>query len=200
MTGILSGIGEGLKNVWRSPLLLALLAYGFVSNHLANPFGFLLPVVVVDVYHQEAEAYGLLISLMGLGALIGALVVASLGGKKRGLLLIMGSCTAGAALLLVASVPLYIVGAGVLVVFGLGNAVHLTQSQTLVLEHVEDRFRGRTTSIFTMNAGLLPFTVILVAFAFDSLGSRFTIGILAMGLLVASLIVLSTQRKIRELD
>ena len=198
-TGIMSGIMEGLTNVWRSPLLLALLVFGFVSNHLANPFGYLLPVVVVDVYHQESEAYGLLISLMGLGALIGSLVVASLGAKRRGLVLVFGSFAAGAALLLVASVPLYLAGAVMLVVFGFGNAVHLTLSQTLVLEKVEDRFRGRTTSIFQMNAGLLPFTVLLVAFAFDSLGSRPTIGLMATGLLIASVVVLTTQRRIRQL-
>ena len=198
-TGIMSGIMEGLTNVWRSPLLLALLVFGLVSNHLANPFGYLLPVVVVDVYHQESEAYGLLISLMGLGALIGSLVVASLGAKRRGLVLVFGPFAAGAALLLVASVPLYLAGAAMLVVFGFGNAVHLTLSQTLVLENVEDRFRGRTTSIFMMNSGLLPFTVILVAFAFDALGARPTIGFMATGLLVTSVVVLTTQRRIREL-
>jgi MFS family permease len=198
-TGIMSGIMEGLSNVWRSPLLLALLVFGLVSNHLANPFGFLLPVVVVDVYHQESEAYGLLISLMGLGALIGSLVVASLGRKRRGLVLVSGSFAAGAALLLVASVPLYIAGAAILIVFGFGNAVHLTLSQTLVLENVEDRFRGRTTSIFMMNAGLLPFSVLLVAFSFDSLGSRPTIGMMATGLLITSVVVLATQRRIRQL-
>ena len=198
-TGIMSGIMDGLRNVWRSPLLLALLVFGLLSNHLANPFGFLLPVVVVDVYHQESEAYGLLISLMGLGALIGSLVVASLGSQRRGLFLVLGSFASGTALLLVASVPLYLAGAAILVVFGFGNAVHLALSQTLVLENVEDRFRGRTTSIFTMNAGLLPFTVLLVAFAFDTLGSRPTVGIMAIGLLVTSIVVLTTQRRIRQL-
>ena len=198
-TSMLSGIMEGLRNVWRNPLLLSLLAYGLVTNHLSNPFGFLLPVVVVDVYHQESEAYGLLVSLMGLGALIGSLAVASLGQTRRGVLLVMGSFAAGSALLLVASIPVYSAGAAVLIVFGFGNAVHLTLSQTLVLEHVEDRFRGRTTSIFTMNAGLLPFSVVLVAFAFDALGSRLTIGIMAVGLLIASSVVVSTQKRIREL-
>ncbi len=198
-TSMMSGIMEGVRNVWRNPLLLSLLAYGLATNHLANPFGFLLPVVVVDVYHQESEAYGLLISLMGLGALIGSLVVASLGRTRRGILLVFGSFAAGSALLLVASVPVYFAGAAVLAVFGFGNAVHLTLTQTLVLEHVEDRFRGRTTSIFTMNTGLLPFSVLLVAFAFDALGSRFTIGIMAVGLLIASSIVISTQGRIREL-
>jgi len=196
---MMSGIMEGLRNVWRNPLLLSLLAYGLVTNHLSNPFGFLLPVVVVDVYHQESEAYGLLISLMGLGALIGSLVVASMGRTRRGVVLVLGSFAAGSALLLLASIPVYFAGAALLVVFGFGNAVHLTLSQTLVLEHVEDRFRGRTTSIFTMNAGLLPFSVLLVAFAFDALGSRFTIGIMAVGLLIASSIVISTQKRIREL-
>ena len=196
---MMSGIMEGLRNVWRNPLLLSLLAYGLVTTHLTNPFGFLLPVVVVDVYHQESEAYGLLVSLMGLGALIGSLVVASLGQTRRGVLLVMGSFAVGSALLLVASVPVYSAGAAVLIVFGFGNAVHLTLSQTLVLEHVDDRFRGRTTSIFTMNAGLMPFSVVLVAFAFDVLGSRLTIGIMAVGLLIASSVVITTQKRIREL-
>ena len=53
------------------------------------PFRFLMPIFVVDIYRRGPQAMGLLVSLMGLGALAGSLFVAQAGRWKRGLLLIV---------------------------------------------------------------------------------------------------------------
>ena len=185
-SSVLGDIKAGLLYMRATPLVLVLLAIGVANLHLTAPLSHLLPVFVVDVYHGEAAAFGLLLSMIGLGSLVGALGCAALGRRRRGWLLIMGSFTSGAAMLLVASVSWYFAAVGFMVVLGLGSAVHQALNQALVLENVEDEYRGRVISIFMMHSGLVPFGVLLAAVAIDELGGQFTIGVLAVALLAVS--------------
>ena len=197
---MLADIKAGLSYMRASSLVLVLLAIAVAHVHLTAPLTFLLPVFVVDVYHREAGAFGLLMSMVGLGSLVGALGCASLGQHKRGWLVIIGSLTSGTAMLLVASVSWYFVAVGFMAVLGLGSAVQMALNQALVLEKVEDEYRGRVVSIFLMNSGLIPFGVFLAAVAVDELGAQYTVGILAVALLTVSTTVLATQKRLRGLD
>ena len=76
---VLDDIVAGLSYVRRSPLALILLSMGLATALLAMPFRFLMPVFVVDIYHRGPEALGLMVSVMGAGSLVGALLIASLG-------------------------------------------------------------------------------------------------------------------------
>ncbi|GAJ18592.1 unnamed protein product, partial [marine sediment metagenome] len=64
----------------------------------AMPFRTLLPIFVVDLFNRGPEALGLLTSIMGGGAILGSLGIASLGAHRRGLMLICGGVLSGIAL------------------------------------------------------------------------------------------------------
>ena len=197
---VLADIKAGLSYMRATPAVLVLLAIGVANVHLTAPLSNLLPVFVVEVYHREAAAFGLLLSMIGLGSLVGALGCASLGQRRRGWLLMMGSFTAAAAMLLVASVPWYPAAVGFMAALGLGSAVQLTLNQALVLENVEDEYRGRIVSIFMMTSGLVPFGVFLAAVAVDEFGGQPTMGALAVALLAVSATVMVTQKRLRGLS
>ena len=196
---LLTDIKSGLSYVRASPLVLTLLVMGLATSLLAMPFRFLMPVFVVDVYGRGPEAFGLLTSLMGLGSLAGALFIASLGKWRRGQLLIIGSFLSGVALLLVAAVPVYYAAAAIMVLLGLGDAGRRTLNQALVMEEVEDRYRGRVMSVFMMNFGLMPLGVLPTAIIVQLLGGRTAILILALLLLTVTCIILVTQKRLREM-
>ena len=175
-----------------------LLFIGLATTLLASPFRVLMPVFVVDVYHRDADSMGLLLALMGLGSLLGALFIASLGRGKRGLLLIAGSFVSGIALLLVSTVPVYFAALAIIVSIGLGDAGRRALNQALIMEQVEDEYRGRVMSVFMMNFGLIPLSVIPAAAVAEWRGGQVSIGILAVLLLVVTSIVLVTQKQLRE--
>lgn len=76
---VLQGIGEGLRYVFQTPTVwLALAIFLFICLASIN-FTVLLPLVASDTLHRGAEVFGLLTACFGAGALIGALVSASLG-------------------------------------------------------------------------------------------------------------------------
>ena len=123
---MLGDIRAGLSYVWSNKLVTVLMVVALATIVLAMPIRFLLPVFVTEIYHRESEAFGLLMSAVGVGSLAGSLFVASLGKWRRGLLLILGSFASGVALLLVALVPLYFAAVGFMVLLGLGEAARRT--------------------------------------------------------------------------
>ena len=69
-------IREGLSYAWRSPLVSLLLGQLlFVALFVIN-FQVLVPLLAKDVLQQGAGGFGLLMSVYGLGALLGALAMA----------------------------------------------------------------------------------------------------------------------------
>ena len=192
-------IKEGLQVVWHDRTVLSLLALGLATGLLSSPFHQLLPVFVVDVYHRESEAFGLLVSVMGLGVVSGSLAVAMLGEGRRGLFTIVGSIAGGAVMVTVALFPSYVVAAGVMLLFGLGLGGREVLYQVLVLERVDDRYRGRIMSILVFSYGLMPLAVLPAGVAVDLVGIRPTVGVLGVGLVVMATLVLAGQKSLRSL-
>ena len=195
---MLKDISAGLAYIRRSRMVLVLLAMGLATTVFAMPFRFLLPVFVVDIYHRGSGEMGVLLSLMGLGTLIGSLLIAGLGRWNRGLLLIGGSVLTGAMLLVLSVIPVYYLALGVMVFLGLGDAGRRALNQALVMEVAEDEYRGRVWSVFMTSFGLIPLGVLPAGLAAEFLGGQVAIGILAALMLAVSGIVLLTQKQLRE--
>ena len=119
---LLNEIGEGLTYIRGNSLVLVLLLVGLATTLLSAPFMSLLPVFVVDVYDRGPDSMGLLVAAMGAGALVGSLAVAAMGVWRRGILLMVGAFSTGAALTLVAALPYYTAAAVIMLLMGLGDA------------------------------------------------------------------------------
>ena len=172
---------------------------GLATSLLAMPFRFLMPVFVVDVYNLDSRAMGLLIAVMGAGSLAGSLVIAAMGNWRRGMLLILGSFASGIALLLLVLFPFYYAAAAIMLILGIGDSTRRTLNQSMMMEVVEDQFRGRVMSVFMMNFGLMPLGVLPTGLMADAFGPRIAIGTLAVMLLVITTLILVTQKQLRSI-
>ena len=197
---ILADIRAGLSYIKRTQMVLVLLAIGLATALLAMPFRFLMPIFVVDIYNRGPEAMGLMVSLMGLGALVGSLFMAKVGRWKRGLLLMGTTLLTGVALLLVAMLPFYMVALALMLALGIGDAGRRTLNQALIIEVTEDRYRGRVMSVFMLNFALTPLGVLPAGIAAQYLGGQLVVGILAVMLLTFTAIYFVTQKQLRRLD
>ena len=158
----------------------------------------LMPIFIIDVYERGPEALGLMITVSGAGSLLGTMFIATVGAWRRGMLLIVGSFASAVALLLVALIPVYFAAVGIMLLMGLGDAGRRTVNQALIMEEVEDRYRGRVMGVFMMNFGLMPLGVLPAAAATQVIGPQFTVGILGAMLMGTTLVVLLTQKRLRE--
>jgi predicted MFS family arabinose efflux permease len=80
---IVAQIRGGLRFVQGSPNLVPVMALGFFGAFLGMPLLTFLPVVTRDVFHQDVGFYTRLMTFSGLGAVMGALVVAWLGKNRH---------------------------------------------------------------------------------------------------------------------
>ena len=197
---VFADIRAGLSYIKLDRLVLVLLLSGMATAVLSIPFKFLLPVFVTDVYERGAGALGLLISMMGLGTLVGSLAIASLGRRRRGMLLLLGGLASGVGLMLVALVPSFFIAVPLMVFLGLGEAGRRVLNVALIMERVEDQYRGRVMSVFMMNFGLMPLALLPAGVAFDLLGARETVGVLGALVLAVSVLVLITQGRLRRIQ
>ena len=195
---LLSDITEGLKYVRSQRLIMVLLIMALATTVLAQPFRFLMPIFVVDVYKLGPESMGLLMSVMGLGALVGSIYIAAHGNKNRGKILLAGSFISGLSLLGVAVIPIYMLAVLFMVPLGLGDASRRTIIMTLIMEKSEERYRGRVMSIFMLNFGLMPLGVLPAGVISDLFGGQVAIGILAVMLIMVTCWVWFYQYGVRN--
>lgn len=186
-----SGLGsmiDGLRYIRGSQELSALLILAFVPVALGMPFQALMPVFAKDVFGVGARGLGLLLMLNGAGALIGSLVVASLGNARRRALLQMGMGIAfGLALALFAFAQSLPVAVVTLVIIGAVSAGYLALNATIIMDKVDQAYRGRVMSVYLMTFSLMPLMVVPLGALSDAFGAPLAVG--ASGLLLAAVVL-----------
>lgn len=152
------GLVEGFRYAFHSPPIRTILLAVATVSFAGMPYFTLLPVFAVDVFHGDAHTQGYLMSAVGLGALAGALRMAS----HPGVVPFSGRIPAATALfaagvmgfslagrLWLALPLLMLAGAGMMTAMATCNAVLQTIADA-------DK-RGRVVSLYTMAfIGMLP--------------------------------------------
>jgi predicted MFS family arabinose efflux permease len=146
----------------------------------------LIPAFAVKILHGDARANGLLQTARGVGALAGALYLASLGRQRRGgRLLALGSLLMPVALFGFCSARSLPLAFGALVVVGVGLTLFYNNANALVQLLSDDAVRGRVTSVYSlMFFGLLPLGALAMGTVAEHIGEPWTVG-LGAALLVA---------------
>ena len=153
---VLRGVGEGLRYVRESPtLLLALTMFLFICMASIN-FSVLLPLVASDTLRSGAEVYGALTACFGLGALIGALVSASLGRATWRILLVSAAAFGLGELILAPQRT--VVGALVLLLAtGVAYTLYTSNTNAIVQLTAPPRLQGRIAGLYSyLFAGTSP--------------------------------------------
>ena len=149
---------DGLRYVWKDKRVRSLLGLFAVVGVFGWSFQVLMPAFARDVLRVNEDAYGTLLSASGAGALLGALLVASLGHvwRKRTILL-GGLCVFSAMLLWLARTQSYRVALLTLAVSGLGMMMFFSTVNTMVQTSVSDAMRGRAMGVWALVfGGMMP--------------------------------------------
>ncbi len=116
-------------------------------------FGFnyltLMPVIARDVLHTNASGYGLLITFVGLGAVCGALTLATLGSRvRRGRLFTFSAFTFASLMLLFSFVDDRRIASGVLFFLGFTMLINGALANGILQSVVPDELRGRVMAAY----------------------------------------------------
>ena len=144
-------IREGVTYIWHHPFVRTLIALVAVSNMFALGYMALLPALAQDVLHVGTVGYGFMLTAIGVGALAGALTIASLGNyQRKGRMLTAGNLLFPVMVVTLALSKSYHLTLGLLVVAGLGFMTQNATANTLVQTTVPDGLRGRVMSVYMM--------------------------------------------------
>lgn len=147
----LSDLGEGLRFALQQPVVRVLLVVVGSVSLFGMAFVTVIPAWAVRVLGGDATTNGLLQSARGVGALISAFAIASLGRfNGKGRILTVCSFALPITLLVfsqIRSLPLSLLA---LVGVGLAFMPIVNLANTLVQMQIPDRLRGRVMSVYTL--------------------------------------------------
>jgi MFS family permease len=153
-------------------------------------YSVLMPAFATDVLKTGAGGYGALLSANGIGALFGALTVATIGPKvNRRMLVFGGLWTFSAMLLLLAFVHNYYLALALLAIGGWGMLLFFATTNTVLQTSASDEMRGRVMGIWALVfGGMMPVGGLEAGSLSHYLGVRWTIGIGAVMCATAALV------------
>ncbi|MDP8908607.1 MAG: MFS transporter [Chloroflexota bacterium] len=167
----LANLMAGYRYIWRTPTIRGLLSVDVVPLALGVSYFTMAPAIVRDVLGLGERGLGLLLAANGIGSLAGTLLVALVAGaRRRGRIVVVGVACFGVMLIAFASSSnLYL---SLVLILGLGLVVstYATMNDTLVQSLVDDAYRGRVLSVYTMLWGLTPIGGLEAGFLADYVG------------------------------
>ena len=171
---------EGFRFVRHTaPIRAILLLLGLVS-FVAMPYTVLMPIFADRILHGGARALGLLMGATGVGALLGALTLASKTGVRGLGRWVAFACAGfGASLILFAFSRDLRLSEFLLLPVGFCMMLQMSSSNTLIQVMVPDHLRGRVMAVYSMMfMGMAPFGAFFAGAMADRVGAPVTV---AMG-------------------
>ena len=199
-TSIIQDLKAGLRYARNDPRISSLLLLALVPLLFAHPYQALLPVFAKSVLGIESDGLGFLMGAVGVGAVSGTLVLASLSGtRNKGLKMIALLVVFGLALILFARSGSFYLSLPALFLVGVGSMGYNALNHTLLLTTSTPEMRGRVTSIYMMSFGIMPLGVFPMTAAADAIGPPNALTIGGVGLVLITLLMVLWRPQIRSL-
>ncbi len=178
---------DGLRYIRNNSVLSALMLLAFAPTLLGMSYQALMPVFAEDVFNVGPSGLGLLMTVNGVGALVGSLAVATFSGfRRRGLLQVGLGIMFGLSLSLFAFSQSLPIAVPALVLIGAASAAYMALNMSLVMGYAEPKYHGRVMSINMMTFSLMPLSVVPTGILVDIFGAPVVIG--CAGLLLAAIV------------
>lgn len=160
---LLGNFASSLQYVRHNEVFAKVITAALLNATLAMGYIHMLPVFAKEVLHVDARGLGILTSAAGIGALTGLLSYAWLQLRLSPRRLIVTALTVyNAALIGLALSDWYWLSFCMIFLAGLCHGYFLTCAQVILQTLVEDHYRGRVMSMFTLVWGLIYFSGFLL--------------------------------------
>ncbi|AFM00836.1 arabinose efflux permease family protein [Desulfitobacterium dehalogenans ATCC 51507] len=191
---------NGLNYIRKTPsIFMVIIMMGFLSTVAMN-FNVLVPVLAKIDLQEGALGYGLLMSTLGFGALIGALtvVIKSAEGPQP-LLLLVGAFGLGIFNVVVGLQNTYLLSAFFLAFLGWSMIVFSASANSIIQITVDGEYRGRVMSVYSLVfGGMVPIGSVYAGTLSDFWGAKVTFvisGILTLLFMCGIVFLLRRYRK-----
>lgn len=193
ITNVSTDLKEGLAYLRATPDIRKVILLLTIISLVSLPYLTLLPVYAKEVFNGDAFIFGLLNSFVGIGAITGALFLASL---KHGsdMKKILSSCTIifGAGLLAFSFIEYLPAALLIIAIAGFGMMSQTTITNTIIQTTVAPAMRGRVISYYAMAFfGMQPLGSLMIGTLAHYIGAPLTIFLQGIFTIIIALFFIS---------
>jgi MFS family permease len=187
---------EGFRYVAKTPKLAIPLVMMALVGMLAYEFQVTLPIVAGKVFHGSSATYGLLLAVMGAGAIIGGLWTAARG-KTGSRALTRAALVFGVCMTFAGLAPFLGVEFIAIAFVGFASVTFLAMANSTLQLNTDPQMRGRVMALWAVAfMGSTPIGGPLIGWITSSAGARVGLGVGAASCFAAGLIGWLALRKL----
>jgi MFS family permease len=192
---------QGFRFIWSQGAMVGVIVLAFTMTFLSMPTRTYIPVFVQDIFHRGAETYGNMLSLMGIGSIVGSLAMAGAGNiSKKGRFALMMLMCLGAGISIFSLSKLLPLSYGVLVLVGASMMAVFATVISLVQLIVTNEMRGRVMSVYNFAfRGGMPMGNLATSWLVPRFTAPLVLGVNGCLLIMVALYFLVVQRRVAAL-
>jgi len=182
---------DGIRYVWTTPQVLALMWLAFLVNLTAFPIcNSLLPYVAREVYLVDENGLGHLVAGYAGGALVASLIMAATGGGRRSVRMMLAAIAIWYGLLMLfGQMETKAMGLPLLILVGIAQGIGMVSMSVTLLSTVSARYRGRVQGVRMLCVYSLPLGLLAAGVVIEQIGYAATVALYStIGLLMTALI------------
>lgn len=196
----LTDVLEGWRYLRGEKTILYVLLFTVVATILGAPYSQLLPMFTEDILKVSATNMGVMITVSGIGAMIGSLILASLSNRKRGLIMLFAGIIMSVALVGFAFSQWWYLSLLLIVFIGLGSSGQMALGNSLIQYYSDATYRGRVMSFFMLGFGFSSLGAFFAGMLAGGVGVQWSVGSMAIVLVIVTVMALAMVPRIRKLD
>lgn len=172
------GFRQGIAYMRSRREILGIMGVIAVWSVFGQQYLTMMPVIARDVLHTGAGGYGFLVTVVGVGALTGALTLAALSNRvRRGRLFLISTFSFAGLLLVFSLVRVVWLAAVILVLLGLTMMLNGALANGILQSIVPDELRGRVMAAYVfVYVGFTPIGALLTGAVANAINVQWAIG------------------------
>jgi MFS family permease len=147
---VVGSLKDGFAYILNSSNIVGLLFIVSLASFLTIPYITFMPVFARDILNAGVGGLGFLLTGVGVGAILGAMIVAYLHAGRRGKWLTVANVFGPFFLVLFCFTRSFQFGLLLVLLIGASNAIRTTLANSLIQLNTGDEYQGRVMSIFNL--------------------------------------------------
>ena len=200
-SGVVNDIIDAVTHATRNPNLRGLLIMSFVPVLFGFSYYSLMPAWGREALNIQSDGLGILMMLMGVGATIGTIALATMGNTgRRGIFMLVSCGLWGIMLATFSQMNTFLLAMPFLILMGVASSFYMSLNMTMIQLQSDPQMRGRMMSISMMTFGLMPLSAVPFGVIAELIGTPNSLAI--SGILLTTITVLFAifNRTFRQMD
>jgi MFS family permease len=197
----LTDLKEGVRFIAANFLFAFLIGMSFFNSFFGFSTQQLMPVFTEDVFHVGKQWIGILLSVSGVGSIVGIAALGYAGDvERKGLLIVGGAAAFGGFIILFAlsdSMPFALV---LMFLMGAAGSIYMITVQTTLQLRVPDELRGRVMGIYGVTYNVGPLGALQAGIIADTFSAPTAFIVSGAAIMLFALGVAYSNREVRTLQ